>query len=282
MALDPKNAETLAKYYECTNVGDFQGALKYLSDDVVYVVPGPSDRVPYSGRWEGKGRVILCFQAFNAAFGLVDMAETRTITSANDVFSINDEIFTSRGTGRPWRVGVVHHITFDKNALISSLVNYTDIAPAIQALGGQTAIVSPMLQPDRVAGEDEISSDAARAVVEQYYKAFPNVADLLDDSVTALVPGDPRRLRFSGTWRGPKEVLQMTAQFAASVEVNQSTLQKIVANNGGVVAVVRLQGLFRPTKQPLDLEVVDFFQVTGPGKIGRMAAYIDTFLLTKA
>ena len=63
MSLDSKNAETMARYYERTNVGDFLGALEFLSEDVVYRIPGPADRVPYSGEWHGKNQVLLCFEA---------------------------------------------------------------------------------------------------------------------------------------------------------------------------------------------------------------------------
>jgi ketosteroid isomerase-like protein len=221
MPLSEKNAATMDRYYELTNVGDFLGALELLSDDVTYRIPGPPDLVPYSGVWQGKNQVMLCFEAFNAAFGLVDMAETRSIAGPDEVFSINDEIFTSRGTGRPWRVGVTHHMRFDSDNLICALDNYTDMVAAIQALGGQNAITVPMLTPDLVPGESTVPAERARAVVERYYDRFPDIDDLLDDDVTALIPGDSRRLRFAGTWRGRAEFSQMAAYTAAALDVRK-------------------------------------------------------------
>jgi hypothetical protein len=41
----------MARYSERTNVGDFLGALEFLSEDVVYRIPRPADRIPYSVRW---------------------------------------------------------------------------------------------------------------------------------------------------------------------------------------------------------------------------------------
>jgi ketosteroid isomerase-like protein len=282
MPLDEKNAETMTRYYERTNVGDFLGALEFLSEDVVYSIPGPADRVPYSGEWRGKNQVMLCFEAFNAAFGLVDMAETRTVAGPDDLFSINDEIFVSRSTGRPWRVGVVHHMSFDGDHLIARLDNYTDMVAAVQALRGQSAISVPMLPPDLVPGEQDISADQARAVVASYYQAAPDVAGLLDENATALIPGDPRRLRFSGAWRGRAEFTQMTNYHAAALVLEEQVIEHLVAENGSVAAVTHLRGTFVPTSTPVDLRAVDFFQVTGEGKVGRLCRYFDSCLLTGA
>jgi ketosteroid isomerase-like protein len=282
MPLDEKNQETMRRYYERTNVGDFIGALEFLSEDVVYTIPGPPARVPYSGEWRGKNRVMLCFEAFNAAFGLVDMAETRTVAGPAELFSINDEIFVSRSTGRPWRVGVVHHMTFDDDHLIARLDNYTDMAAAVQALAGQTAITVPMLPPGPLPGEGDVSAERARAVVERHLRSGPGAADLLDENVTALVPGDPRRLRFAGTWRGRAEFATMANYYSAAFDVDETSVEHVLAENGGVAVVTALRGTFLPTGARVDVRGVDFYQITGDGRIGRLARYFDTHQLTGA
>lgn len=283
MTLDAKNAETMARYYERSNVGDFLGALEYLSEDVVYRIPGPAARVPYSGEWRGKNQVVLCFEAFNAAFGLVDMVETRTVSGSDEVFSFNDEIFVGRSTGRPWRVGVVHHMAFDKDHRISSLDNYTDMAAAIQALGGQNAVEVPMLPPDLVAGESEVPAEQATAIVERFYDAFPSLDgldDLLDEDATALLPGDPRRVRFAGTWRGRTEFKRMAAYLRDSFDLEDKPDRRLVAEQGTVAAMTTLRGTFVPTSTPVDLTAVDLFQITGAGRIGRLCRYFDTYQFT--
>jgi hypothetical protein len=281
MSLDAKNAETMERYYERTNVGDFLGALEYLSEDVVYRIPGPADRVPYSGEWRGKNQVMLCFEAFNAAFGLVDMVETRTVSGTDEVFSFNDEIFVGRSTGRPWRVGVVHRMAFDRENRIARLDNYTDMAAAVQALGGQNAIEVPMLPPDQVAGEQEISAEQATSVVERFYDSFPDIDELVDESATALMPGDPRRVRFAGTWRGRTEFTRMAAYLRDAFDLPDKPARRLVAEHGTVVAVTTLQGTFVPTRTPVDLTAIDLFQVTGSGKIGRLCRYFDTYEFTR-
>ena len=113
MSLNAKNKKTIDAYYAHANSGDFSGALQYLSEDVIYRIPGPIGTVAYSGEWRGRDRVMMLFEAFNASFGIVDMTEIRSIATENDAVSMNDEIFTARGTGRPWRVGVAHHMRFN-------------------------------------------------------------------------------------------------------------------------------------------------------------------------
>ncbi|GAA1658069.1 hypothetical protein GCM10009765_04410 [Fodinicola feengrottensis] len=281
MPLDPKNAETMSRYYERTNTGDFFGALDFLSDDVVYTVPGPADLVPYSGQWRGKSQVMLCFQAFTAAFGLVDMVETRSVAGPSEVFSLNDEIFVGRSTRQPWRVGVVHHMIFDADNRICRLDNYTDMVTAVQALGGQSAIEVPVLPPDLVSGEQDISADAAIAAVERFYAAFPDVRELLDEKATALMPGDPRRLRFAGTWHGRDEFVRMTAAMRDSLELTDKPVPHLVAEGGAVAVTTTVRGTFVPTRTAVDLGAVDFFQVTGEGRIGRWCRYFDTHAITR-
>lgn len=281
MPLNEQNTKTMSRYYDHTNAGDFLGALEFLSDDVVYRIPGPPGQVPYSGEWRGKTQVMLCFEAFNAAFGLVDMAETRTIAGPDEVFSINDEIFTARGTGRAWRVGVVHHMRFDADHKICALDNYTDMVAAVQALGGQNAITVPMLTPDLVPGEESVPAERARDLVQRFYQVFPDVDELLDDRASALLPGDSRRLRFAGHWRGRAEFGQMSAYLDAALEVEDANARHLLAENGSVAVVLDLHGTFRPTGRSVDaLPAVDFFQVTGDGKIGRFSRFFDTHLLT--
>lgn len=280
MTLNAKNAATMERYYEHTNTGDFPGAIQFLSDDVIYRIPGPPQIVPYAGDWVGKERVSLLFEAFNASFGLVDMEEVRTISTENEIFSLNDEIFTARTTGRPWRVGVLHHMTFNKDGAISGLDNYTDMVPAIQALAGTHAVALPVASTERVIGEEQISSAQAQSVVEQYYAAFPHVGLLLDEQVSALMPGDPRRLRFSGIWRGSNEFLRMTQSFAKTLDLQEQRVRQIVANNGAVMAIVHVRGTFIATKAPVELDMVDFFEIAGNGRIGRLTAFLDTYMIT--
>ncbi len=268
MSLDAKNAETMERYYERTNVGDFLGALEYLSEDVVYRIPGPADRVPYSGEWRGKNQVMLCFEAFNAAFGLVDMVETRTVSGADEVFSFNDEIFVGRSTGRPWRVGVVHRMAFDSENRIARLDNYTDMAAAVPgARRRQNAIEVPMLPRTRWPESRKSPPSKPHPSSKSLLRFFSDIDELVDESATALMPGDPRRVRFAGTWRGRTEFTRMAAYLRDAFDLPDTPARRLVAEHGTVVAVTTLQGTFVPTRTPVDLPAIDLFLVTGSRRI---------------
>lgn len=282
MPLDPANSATMANYYDHANQGDFQGALQFLSEDVVYHIPGPPELVPYAGTWQGRDRVMLCFEAFNAAFGLVDMVETRTVAAADQVFSVNDEIFVARSTGRPWRVGVLHHMAFNAQHQISGLYNYTDIVPAVQALGGHNAVLAPVLPPEPLPGEPDVSDTVVTDLVRRYYDTFPAIGDVISDDVNALVPGDPRRLRFSGDWSGRTQILRMATHMANTLTVATRDIKDIVVEAGTAAAVVHLTGVFVPTGESFDVQGVDYFQCTVGDRIGRITSFLDTYLLTGA
>ncbi|HEX6497162.1 MAG TPA: hypothetical protein VF018_16855, partial [Acidobacteriaceae bacterium] len=205
----------------------------------------------------------------------------RTVTAPDEVLSINDEIFVARGTSRPWRVGVVHHMKF-RDGKIYSLTNYTDIVPAIQALAGKNAIEIPMLPPDLFPGESSVQSEEAETIVRRYYEQFPSVDGLLDEDATALMPGDPRRLRWSGRWRGRREFAQMCNAFSSTLQIESRVVSHVLANNGSAIATVQLQGRSIASQASFDLEGVEFFQISGERKIARLASFFDTYLVTGA
>jgi len=274
MKLSQQNLETMNKYYEHTNTGDFRGAVQYLTDDVIYRIPGNPDIIPYSGDWKGKDRVLQVFDAFNNSFGLVDMTETVTVSGENEIMSFNDEIFVSRTSRQPWRVGVVHHMQF-RDGLISSLNNYTDMTPAIQALAGRTAISIPMLPIDPIEGIEQCSDSIAEVVIDEYYSKFPDVGSLLEDQAEALSPGDNRKFRFSGRWKGKAEVLQMLKLFVDSFIIDSSTVTGKLVNNGTVATSLILKGETKATKKPIEMKAVDLFQLNQDGKIGRISSFFD-------
>jgi ketosteroid isomerase-like protein len=74
----------------------------------------------------------------------------------------------------------------------------------------------------------------------------------------------------------------MTNYHAAALDLEEQVIEHLVAENGSVAAVTHLRGTFVPTSTPVDLRAVDFFQVTGEGKVGRLCRYFDSCLLTGA
>jgi ketosteroid isomerase-like protein len=279
-----KNAETLMKYYEKTNVGDFKNALQFLSEDVVYTVSGNPAIQPFAGEWIGRSKVINLFQKFGELFWLVYMDEILTVTGANEVFSFNDEQFKVKHTKLFYRLGVVHHITFTKDGLINSLSNIHDTYPPDQAFAGQPAIVEPMLPKQFHMGDTVLSDVDSANFIEQFYKditAGAAIDDYLAENANALIPGDPTTIPFSGYWFGKDQVKDYYTIRNKILEDREFTTEQILANNNNVVAVTNERVKLKATTDEVKLYSITLFQLTENCKIGRISVFMDTLSLHK-
>jgi SnoaL-like domain len=120
-----------------------------------------------------------------------------------------------------------------------------------------------MLPSELFPGESTVPSERSAEVVREYYEQFPNVDRLIDDDATALMPGDPRRLRWSGRWRDRREFAQMCTAFSSTLQVEKRVVAQVLANNGSVAVTVRLRGRSTASQASFDFEGVEFFQISG-------------------
>jgi ketosteroid isomerase-like protein len=279
--LRPENARTLATYYSRVNLGDFLGVSRTLSPDVVYSIPGDTAVLPFAGEWVGRDRVLDLFRAFGAAFRIVSMAEMRTITGEDCAISFNDEAFKVNSTGRYYRVGVVHHIEFDENHLIKSLVNVHDTYPAMQSFRGQAPILEPLPLATPLDGEATLANDAAHECVETLIGRLEDgrdIADLLDERVEIYAPGDATQFPLGGVWMGPTEVAAYFQRSQRWLADREPRVEQVVANNGSVAVISSANGM-TVAGEPTRYRQYDLVQVTGAGKIGRVTSFVDTYPL---
>jgi len=284
--LNAENKRTLEQYYARVNQGDFMGALETLSDDVVFTIPGDPAILPFAGRWVGRKGLSELFQAFGNAFWVVHMEETRIITTEDQLISFNDEAFKVKSTGRYYRVGVVHHVTFNEQAKINTLINLHDTYPAVQAFSGQAAIAQPIPVPTLLPHEAEIPDRVAQDIVERFYRlrvgGVDDVEDFLDDQVSLLAPGNPDLLPFSGAWIGKEEVMTVFRIHRAALTNQEITLEKVIANHGSVAIRLTERGNLADTGRAVELMRYELVQLTDDNKIGKVSIYVDTYPLTTA
>ncbi len=282
--LKSQNAKTLEKYYGSINVGDFMGALETLSPDVVFSIPGDSSILPFSGEWVGKESVMKLFQNFIDAFYIVHMDETCTITSENELISFNDESFKVKSTGQYYRVGVVHHMKFDENGLITSLINMHDTTAAVQAFSGNAAIVQPILSAAAVESKVQLSDIEAAVFVQHFYAErvweSGEVADFLDESVTLIAPGNPDKLPFSGVWIGKDNVLEFIDIHKKGLNNRTIAISSIIANNDTIAVVLEESGTNPDSGELVTLKRYDLIQLAEINKIGSITIYVDTYPFT--
>lgn len=269
--LSTANRETLEKYYSFTNSGDFASALKFFADDAVYRLPPASSRVLYAGSWTGKSGVADVYSAFGDAFALVDMIELATVSSENELVSINDEIFVAK-SGHPWRVGVAHQFTF-RDGLITSLDVHLDLGAAHEVLSGRPCPQSALLPLTSSPAKDGSDTSKTSSVASSY--ALGNWENLANDAAI-YVPGDPRRLRFAGSWPGQNGITEFRAQWSKAF-AGDYKIERILCEGSNAFLLGHLKGTFLPTNKPIDQPLCKFVQVNGQGKVLRDFWYLNTY-----
>ncbi len=280
--LNPKNQETLQRYYDHTNVGDFLGAVQFLSEDVVYRMPGDKAIVPYAGEWRGRDEVVKLFKTFMSSFWMVQMSETLVLTAPNQLLAFNDEAFKARSTGRFFRTGVVHHMHFDDNHQIRALDTYFDTMPPEQAFSNLEVSTEPMLEAP-VPSATEADAEAVRDLVTRFCDAGLDPSTrrpFLADNAVLVAPGSADRTAFSGAWMGSDQVVEFYEKYDAALADRRQTVGSVIVN-GGWAGVVSTESGRRGDGQSVELRKVELFLVSG-GKIAQAYVYVDTARLAGA
>ena len=74
--------------------------LSIVAEDVVWEVPGPTDVVPWAGRWEGHDGVVKLVERLHWTPELAPPTVTRRVGQGNTVVTVTDEKATVRTTGQ--------------------------------------------------------------------------------------------------------------------------------------------------------------------------------------
>lgn len=269
--LSKANHATLEKYYSYTNSGDFASALQFFAEDAVYNLPPASKRVSYAGSWSGKSGVANVYAAFAEAFSLVDMIELATVSTENELVSINDEIFVSQ-SGEPWRVGVAHQFTF-RDGLITGLDVHLDLGAAHDALNGRSCLLGALLPLSRTSKESGANSPETASVASAYASGRWERAA---SNAAIYVPGDPRRLRFAGTWTEENGIAEFRAQWSQAFSGEYSVIRTLSEGDNSFV-MGHLRGTFIPTKKTIDQPLCRFVQVSDRGEVYSDYWYLNTY-----
>ncbi len=220
------------------------------------------------------------FQAFITSLQIVHMEETCTIACEDEIISFNDESFKSALTGRYYRVGVVHHMSFDENGKIKSLINVHDTYPAVQAFTGKAAIAQPVLTPSIIDSKVDLQYSDAVAFIEKFYAERDSeqgdVAKLMDDNITLIAPGNPEIIKFSGVWIGKESVLEFFNIHKELFSDRSVSITKIIANNDFIAVGLEESAVLNITGEKVTFSRYELFQMAGCDKAASITIYIDT------
>jgi len=234
LTLSPACAATLAKYYERVKHGDFLGVMNCLNPEVVYRIPGDPTLLPFAGDWVGHEAVGRLFRNFGNAFWITRLSQIQTITAAAEAIEFNDEAFKVKSTGRYYRVAVVHHLSFDEQGLIKSLVNTHDTYVARLAFQGNAPIVEPI--PSSETATCALSAQQAEQAITTFFNSAPqDSARLCDEQSVLEIPGNPTLLPFAGCWLGGEQIRDGLQQLRKTI--GPLRLNRIVVNDANAAAI---------------------------------------------
>ena len=203
----PANAETLRIYYESVEKGNFLDIMDTLAEEITYVISGRPSVLPFSGVWSGKKKVTELFQAFGAAFQLLNLKENLVINSSRRVISCNDESFAVFKTGIFYRVPVLHIAEFNDENRIVKFTNIHDTSTAEQAFSGDDPALVPIMPISplvvaKTAFSHEIVKGLAQSLVDCIFVGQPMSKSNQVSTFHLYIPGLPHRDLISGVWTG--------------------------------------------------------------------------------
>lgn len=99
MASNETAKDVVRRLIAALGKGDGETMLALLSDDAVVVTPG-SLKVPFNGRWEGKGPIAQCFCLFGEYLDIRDHTIKLVFGEGEHVCVIINETSAAKNTGR--------------------------------------------------------------------------------------------------------------------------------------------------------------------------------------
>jgi ketosteroid isomerase-like protein len=110
-----------------------------LADSVEWIVPGPSNILPFAGTWRGLDGVAEFAQRLDATMRYDRVELKEYLVSANSVAAVFLGEGVAKATGRPFRSEILRLYTFDSSgAKIIRVRNFYDTGAYIAAVRGGT------------------------------------------------------------------------------------------------------------------------------------------------
>ena len=125
------NVHVVRRLYEAMARGDMRAVLALMSDDVTFVVPGPSG-VGAAGIWQGHDGVQQCFRKLRESQRNDGLEIQEFVAEADKVIVLLHVTGTVLSTGKTFESDIVHFFTV-KEGKIVSLRDFFDTAAVVEA-----------------------------------------------------------------------------------------------------------------------------------------------------
>ena len=129
------NVATVNAAYAAWRRGDIPAVLDALAEDVEWVVPGPSEVMPYAGTWRGKAQMQRYFTVLSETVEFEQYELESVVAQGDQVVVVGRSRVLAKQTGRAFDDHFAHWFEF-RGGKAARMRYYTDTAAAVAALSG--------------------------------------------------------------------------------------------------------------------------------------------------
>jgi ketosteroid isomerase-like protein len=129
------NIATVRAAYAAWQRGDIPSVLNACTNDVEWVVPGPSDVIPYAGVWRGTEQLKRYFDVLSDTVDFEEYVLEEVIAQGEQVVVVGRSRVVAKSTGYGFDDNWAHWFEF-RRGQVARMRYYTNTAALISALSG--------------------------------------------------------------------------------------------------------------------------------------------------
>ena len=128
-----ENVKVVRSAYQAFRSGDIAALLEFLTEDVVWIQPGPPDTIPSAGRRVGRQGVADYFESIARSFDIEGFEVREILAEGETVVVLGAYRRRVRATGKLDVSDWVHHFTM-RGGLIARHQGFADTASTLAAM----------------------------------------------------------------------------------------------------------------------------------------------------
>ncbi|KAA5549213.1 nuclear transport factor 2 family protein [Adhaeribacter rhizoryzae] len=130
---EQENVKVVQEGYRLFLTGEIENLMPHYTEDVEYIVPGPTDLSPIAGRYIGKDGVKQFYSKVGATFEFSVFEPLEMIAQGDKVVVLGHYQSKARATGQPLNIEWIHVFQL-RDGKVSRFQIYEDTATVVAAL----------------------------------------------------------------------------------------------------------------------------------------------------
>ena len=130
---EQENIQVVQQAYAAWQRGDIRAVLDTFTDDVDWLVPGPTDIIPHAGQWRGHERMAEYFSLLDQTLEFEQYELEQFVAQGDSVVVRGRSRVRARPTGHRYEDAFAHWFEL-RGGKIARMRYYDDTAAAVAAL----------------------------------------------------------------------------------------------------------------------------------------------------